>query len=171
MPEPAAGTGHDRSLDTYGTQLRPLIEEVSGTLSLNLYGPGGIRIAQESRSGPGSPGRHHLILDHLGSSRVERDAGNGVALHHEYGPYGNLSGGKLYGAADITSPYYADHPYDAHQRLYLTPGRSYAPASVGSCPWIPNVGGPAHTCTRATIPLDTWIRVGTHHGLSSPSRG
>ena len=121
----AGGDSGARTLNLYGGDMQPLVEEKGGVETLNIYGPGGQIIDQVEQGGPGSLQVRHLLTDHLGSTRAVLDAeGNGVA-RYEYAPYG---GTAVAGAAGTEVRYrYTGHRYDGGQEVYETPARGYEP--------------------------------------------
>ena len=104
----ADGDG-DEDTSYYGNAMRPLIENGGS----NIYGPGNARIART-----GNNASHETFVnDHLLSARLR--LGSASTTRDEYGPFGTPVG-----AIGL----YTGHPYDAHQGLYFTPGRSQDPS-------------------------------------------
>ena len=104
----AAGGGR-QDVTAYGLHIRPLVDNQA---RINIYGPGGERIAQVN-----GEATDVYVTDHLSSTRLL--LGPSRAISHEYDPYGET----------ITDPAgtisFTGHPYDAQQGIYITPGRGY----------------------------------------------
>ena len=104
----AAGGGR-QDVVAYGLHIRPLVDDQA---RINIYGPGGERIAQVN-----GEATDVYVTDHLSSTRLL--LGPSRAISHEYDPYGET----------ITDPAgtisFTGHPYDAQQGIYITPGRGY----------------------------------------------
>ena len=87
---------HAQSTTTIrGTGLQPLVEESGSTQTLNIYGPGGVIIAQVATENPagGTPiaKTRYLLHDHLGSTRVVLDSNNQVLGSFDYSPFGETT--------------------------------------------------------------------------------
>ena len=78
-----------------GTGLQPLVEESGSSQTLNIYGPGGVIIAQVATDSPagGTPTTQtrYLLHDHLGSTRVVLDSNNQVLGSFDYSPFGETT--------------------------------------------------------------------------------
>ena len=143
-PTPA----HAQSSTTIrGTGLQPLVEESGSSQTLNIYGPGGVIIAQVATDSPagGTPTTQtrYLLHDHLGSTRVVLDSNNQVLGSFDYSPFGETTptgtvadvayrytGQEVNGALG-TYNYHARH-YDAGVGRFLTvdPARQFASSYV-----------------------------------------
>ena len=79
----------------HGMGLRPLVEETGSSQTLNIYGPGGVIIAQVATDSPaGEPPitqTRYLLHDHLGSTRVVLDSNNQVLGSFDYSPFGETT--------------------------------------------------------------------------------
>ena len=136
-----------------GTGLQPLVEESGSSQTLNIYGPGGVIIAQVATDSPagGTPTTQtrYLLHDHLGSTRVVLDSNNQVLGSFDYSPFGETTptgnvadvayrytGQEVNGALG-TYNYHARH-YDAGVGRFLgvDPARQFASsyAYVGNNP-------------------------------------
>ena len=149
---------HAQSTTTlHGTGLQPLVEESGTTQTLNIYGPGGVIIAQVATDspagGPPTTQTRYLLHDHLGSTRVVLDSNNQVLGSFDYSPFGEttVSNGAAGNVADVayrytgqevngalgTYNYHARH-YDAGVGRFLgvDPARQFASsyAYVGNNP-------------------------------------
>ena len=87
---------HAQSTTTiHGAGLQPLVEETGSTQTLNIYGPGGVIIAQVATDSPtgGTPATEtrYLLHDHLGSTRVVLDSNNQVLGSFDYSPFGETT--------------------------------------------------------------------------------
>ena len=71
------------------------MEETGNTQTLNIYGPGGVIIAQVATDSPagGTPTTQtrYLLHDHLGSTRVVLDSNNQVLGSFDYAPFGETT--------------------------------------------------------------------------------
>ena len=103
--------GGERNVVAYGLQINPIIDSDA---DLNVYGPGSDLLALVMESSA-----NHRIADHLSSSRLVVDDANAVS--YEYGPHGEIIGGR-------DRARYAGHPYNAHQSSYSAPSRTYDPS-------------------------------------------
>ena len=141
---------HAQSTTTIrGAGLQPLVEESGSTQTLNIYGPGGVIIAQVATEGSNAPQTRYLLHDHLGSTRVVLDSNNQVLGSFDYSPFGETTptgnvadvayrytGQEVNGALG-TYNYHARH-YDAGVGRFLRvdPARQFASsyAYVGNNP-------------------------------------
>ena len=87
---------HAQSTTTiHGAGLQPLVEESGSTQTLNIYGSGGVIIAQVATDSPvgGTPTTQtrYLLHDHLGSTRVVLDSNNQVLGSFDYSPFGETT--------------------------------------------------------------------------------
>ena len=92
---PTAAHAQSSTTTIRGTGLQPLVEESGSSQTLNIYGPGGVIIAQvatESATG-GTPTTEtrYLLHDHLGSTRVVLDSNNQVLGSFDYSPFGETT--------------------------------------------------------------------------------
>ena len=106
----AAGGGR-QDVVAYGLHIRPLVDDQA---RINIYGPGGERIAQVN-----GEATDVYVTDHLSSTRLVFSASR--TSHYEFGPYGTVK-------SDAAGPFYARHPCDIHQSRYETPSRLYDPS-------------------------------------------
>ena len=134
-----------------GTGLQPLVEESGTTQTLNIYGPGGVIIAQVATDSPagGSPTTQtrYLLHDHLGSTRVVLDSNNQVLGSFDYSPFGEttVSNGATGNVADVAYRYTGQEvngalgTYNYHARHYnagvgrflgVDPARQFASSYV-----------------------------------------
>ena len=150
---PTAAHAQSSTTTIRGTGLQPLVEESGSTQTLNIYGPGGVIIAQVATDSPagGTPTTQtrYLLHDHLGSTRVVLDSSNQVLGSFDYSPFGETTPtGNMANVAyrytgqevnDVlgTYNYHARH-YDAGVGRFLTvdPARQFASsyAYVGNNP-------------------------------------
>ena len=121
----SAGHNSTQTLNLYGGQMRPLVEEGGGSQTLNIYGPGGQIIAQVVQDDQGTQEVRYLLADHLGSTRAVLDAEADAVARYEYAPYGNTTAS---GESAATIQYrYTGHRYDEGREVYETPARGYEP--------------------------------------------
>ena len=154
---PTAAHAQSTTTTIRGAGLQPLVEESGSTQTLNIYGPGGVIIAQVATDSPagGTPTTQtrYLLHDHLGSTRVVLDSNNQVLGSFDYSPFGEttVSNGAAGNVADVayrytgqevngalgTYNYHARH-YDAGVGRFLgvDPARQFASlyAYVGNNP-------------------------------------
>ena len=114
----------------HGAGLQPLVEERGSTQTLNVYGPGGVIIAQVATDSPagGTPTTQtrYLLHDHLGSTRVVLDSNNQVLGSFDYSPFGEttVSNGAAGNVADVAYRYTGQEvngalgTYNYHARHY-----------------------------------------------------
>ena len=148
---PTAAHAQSSTTTIRGTGLQPLVEESGNTQTLNIYGPGGVIIAQVATDSPagGTPTTQtrYLLHDHLGSTRVVLDSNNQVLGSFDYSPFGEttVSNGATGNVADVayrytgqevngalgTYNYHARH-YDAGVGRFLgvDPARQFASSYV-----------------------------------------
>ena len=143
---------HAQSTTTIrGAGLQPLVEETGSSQTLNIYGPGGVIIAQvttESATG-GTPTTQtrYLLHDHLGSTRVVLDSNNQVLGSFDYSPFGEttVSNGAAGNVADVAYRYTGQEvngalgTYNYHARHYdAGVGRFLRvdPAHYNSSPYV-----------------------------------
>ena len=113
-----------------GAGLQPLVEESGSTQTLNIYGPGGVIIAQVATDSPagGTPTTQtrYLLHDHLGSTRVVLDSNNQVLGSFDYSPFGEttVSNGTAGNVANVAYRYTGQEvngalgTYNYHARHY-----------------------------------------------------
>ena len=130
-----------------GAGLQPLVEERGSTQTLNIYGPGGVIIAQVATDSPagGTPTTQtrYLLHDHLGSTRVVLDSNNQVLGSFDYSPFGETTPtgtvanvAYRYTGQEVndglgTYNYHARH-YDAEMGRFLR----VDPARYNSSPYV-----------------------------------
>ena len=150
---PTAAHAQSSTTTIRGAGLQPLVEESGSSQTLNIYGPGGVIIAQVATDNPagGTPTTQtrYLLHDHLGSTRVVLDSNNQVLGSFDYSPFGETTptgnvadvayrytGQEVNGALG-TYNYHARH-YDAGVGRFLgvDPARQFASsyAYVGNNP-------------------------------------
>ena len=92
---PTAAHAQSSSTTIRGAGLQPLVEESGSSQTLNIYGPGGVIIAQVATDSPagGTPTTQtrYLLHDHLGSTRVVLDSNNQVLGSFDYSPFGETT--------------------------------------------------------------------------------
>ena len=123
---------HAQSTTTiHGTGLQPLVEESGSTQTLNIYGPGGVIIAQVATDSPtgGTPTTQtrYLLHDHLGSTRVVLDSNNQVLGSFDYSPFGETT---LTGTVDAVAYRYTGQEVNGALETYNYHARHYD-AGVG----------------------------------------
>ena len=150
---PTAAHAQSSTTTIRGTGLQPLVEESGSSQTLNIYGPGGVIIAQVATDNPAgstpTTQTRYLLHDHLGSTRVVLDSNNQVLGSFDYSPFGETTptgnvadvayrytGQEVNGALG-TYNYHARH-YDAGVGRFLSvdPRRQFASsyAYVGNNP-------------------------------------
>ena len=127
---PTAAHAQSSTTTIRGTGLQPLVEENGSTQTLNIYGPGGVIIAQVATENPagGTPiaKTRYLLHDHLGSTRVVLDSNNQVLGSFDYSPFGEttVSNGAAGNVADVAYRYTGQEvngalgTYNYHARHY-----------------------------------------------------
>ena len=92
---PTVAQAQTTTTTIHGAGLQPLVEETGSTQTLNIYGPGGVIIAQVATDSPagGIPTTQtrYLLHDHLGSTRVVLDSNNQVLGSFDYAPFGETT--------------------------------------------------------------------------------
>ena len=120
-----AGGNRAQTLNLYGGQMRPLVEEWDGVQTLNIYGLGGQIIAQVGQDGQDADTVRYLLTDHLGSTRAVVDVEGNAVARYEYAPYGETT---VEGSNGAEVAYrYTGHRYHEGQHVYETPARGYDP--------------------------------------------
>ena len=104
---PTAAHAQEPTTTLHGTGLQPLVEESGSSQTLNIYGPGGVIIAQVATESPtgGTPTTQtrYLLHDHLGSTRVVLDSNNKVLGSFDYAPFGETT--AMGNVADVAYRY------------------------------------------------------------------
>ena len=144
---PTAAHAQSSTTTIRGTGLQPLVEERGSTQTLNIYGPGGVIIAQvatdSSVGGTPIAKTRYLLHDHLGSTRLVLDSNNQVLGSFDYSPFGETTptgnvadvayrytGQEVNGALG-TYNYHARH-YDAEMGRFLR----VDPARYNASPYL-----------------------------------